>query len=84
VCVACAGHDFCLRSAGAAILPASSALRGAVLEAVSTSDGGGAEPVVFATAGERGALKLWRSDTGCCLAEHGCAQISRSLFSSHV
>lgn len=58
-------------SAGAAILPETSALRRAVHSRIIGSGSG--KTVVFATGGERGALKLWRGDTGQCIYEQGCA-----------
>ncbi|MCJ1354295.1 MAG: Transducin (beta)-like 3 [Icmadophila ericetorum] len=52
---------------GAAILPLEhfKALDPAAFKAVAKSDGA----VVFATGGERGLIKLWRSDTGQCILE---------------
>ena len=56
-----------VRPAGAAILPpnALKALDSAACKAVA----GSSAAVVFATGGERGAVKLWRSDTGQCILE---------------
>ena len=56
-----------VRPAGAAILPpdAFKALDSAPFSAVA----GSSAAVVFATGGERGAVKLWRSDTGQCILE---------------
>jgi hypothetical protein len=56
-----------LLCAGAAILPqeAFKALNPAAFKAVAKAG----SAVVFATAGERGAVKLWRSDNGQCILE---------------
>ncbi len=56
-----------LLHAGAAILPqeAFQALDPAAFKAVAKIG----SAVVFATAGERGAVKVWRSDNGQCILE---------------
>ena len=65
-----------MRPAGAAILPpdAFKALDSAAFKAVT----GSSAAVVFATGGERGAVKLWRSDTGQCILEQRRALMYRS------
>lgn len=64
-----APHTMLLR-AGAAILPqeAFKALDPAAFKAVAKLG----SSVVFATAGERGAVKVWRSDNGQCILEQRC------------
>ena len=55
-------------SAGAAILPFErfkAVLDQTAVKAVAKSD----SAVIFATGGERGLVKLWRSDTGQCILE---------------
>ncbi len=54
--------------AGAAILPAErfkAVLDPATFKSIAKSD----SAVIFATGGERGLVKLWRSDTGQCILE---------------
>ena len=51
-------------SAGAAIVPAKAGFPG--------TDQKKKGAVFFATGGERGVLRLWRSDTGQCVYEHRC------------
>ena len=63
-------HDAVLehvRHAGATILPPDvfKAVDSTAFKAVA----GSSAAVVFATGGERGAVKLWRSDTGQCILE---------------
>lgn len=40
--------------------------------------------VVFATGGERGVLRLWRSDTGQCVYEHRCGRLLCHGFAMHM
>ena len=65
-----------VRPAGAAILPpdAFKALDSAAFKAVAESS----TAVVFATGGELGAVKLWRSDTGQCILEQRRAPLHGS------
>jgi hypothetical protein len=58
-------------AAGAVILPAKSGFPGVDKKAKGA--------VFFATAGEQGVLKVWRSDTGQCLYRHRCAVLTLSV-----
>lgn len=54
--------------AGAMILPHTSAFKNLMQGSLSAS-GKSNKAVVFATGGERGILKIWRSDTAECIYE---------------
>lgn len=57
----------CVSSAGVVALPANSAL---AVKSKKSSGQGGKKIVSFVTAGERGRVRVWRSDTGRCLCAH--------------
>lgn len=59
------GNQHC---AGAMIIPDTSAFEPIVQDALGPS-GKKTRALVFATGGEKGALKLWRADTGDCIYE---------------
>uniref|UniRef100_A0A383VI50 U3 small nucleolar RNA-associated protein 13 C-terminal domain-containing protein n=1 Tax=Tetradesmus obliquus TaxID=3088 RepID=A0A383VI50_TETOB len=60
---------------GLAVLPLGSAFPGvaaadAITSSSSSSKAGAKRPLFFATAGEKGVIRIWRSDTGTCVYTH--------------
>ena len=76
-CVGSSIHSavFLCPRAGAVVLPLGAGFPG-MSAAVKTATRGplGKASVFFATAGERGVIKIWSAETGCCVYQRRCIQ----------
>lgn len=73
-----------VRATGVAVLPTGSAFPGAAAAASqvsSSSKKASHKALCFATAGEKGQIRIWRSDTGNCVYTHHGS--SSSLLQAH-
>ena len=69
-------HSAVLPRAGAVVLPLGAGFPGMPAASKTATCGPlGKASVFFATAGERGVIKIWSAETGCCVYQRRCRQL---------